>query len=76
MGFATASEAAPKQKAAVARALELDDTLAEAHLALAVQFTWTDWNWAAADPEFRRAIDLNPNYGQARARPTRTTCIS
>jgi tetratricopeptide (TPR) repeat protein len=67
MGFTAPSEATPKQKAAVARALELDDTLAEAHLALAVQFTWTDWNWTAADVEFRRAIDLNPNYGQARA---------
>ncbi len=67
MGYAAPSEATPKQKAAVALALELDDTLAEAHFALAAQLTWVDWNWAAAEPAFRRAIDLNPNYGHARA---------
>ena len=67
MGFAAPSEATPRLKAATFRALELDDTLAEAHFALAAQLAWADWSWAAAEPEFRRAIDLNPNYGQARA---------
>ena len=51
----------------MARALELDDALAEAHFALAAQFASIDWNWAGADLEFQRAIDINPNYGQARA---------
>jgi tetratricopeptide (TPR) repeat protein len=67
MGFTAPSGAAPRMRAAVARALELDDTLAEAHFALAAPLAWIDWNWAAADEEFRRAIDLNPNDGHARA---------
>jgi TolB-like protein/tetratricopeptide (TPR) repeat protein len=67
MGVTAPSEATPRMKAAIVKALELDDTLPEAHFALAAQFTWVDWNWAAAEPEFRRAIDLNPNYGEARA---------
>jgi serine/threonine-protein kinase len=34
---------------------------------LAAQYAWTDWNWAAAETEFRRAIELSPNYAEARA---------
>jgi len=47
------------------RALELDDTLAEAHAALA-WIEMTDWNWMGAEEEFRRAIELNPNLPVAR----------
>src|SRR5882724_9005736 len=47
------------------RALELDDTLAEAHAALA-WIEMTDWNWMGAEQEFRRAIELNPNLPVAR----------
>jgi tetratricopeptide (TPR) repeat protein len=47
------------------RALELDDTLAEPHVSLAwVKFRF-DWDWAAADAEFKRAIELNPRYATA-----------
>jgi Tfp pilus assembly protein PilF len=42
------------------KALELDDTLAEAHVALAYA-TFFDWDWSSAEREFKRAIELNPN---------------
>jgi eukaryotic-like serine/threonine-protein kinase len=54
------SDTLPKAKAAATKALELDDTLAEAHAALAYA-TFFEWDWASAEPEFKRAIELNPN---------------
>jgi serine/threonine protein kinase/tetratricopeptide (TPR) repeat protein len=54
------SESFPKAKAAAMKALELDDTLAEAHAALAYA-TFFDWDWPSAEREFKRAIELNPN---------------
>lgn len=50
----------PKAKAAAEKALELDDTLAEAHAALAYA-AFFDWNFSSAEREFKRAIELNPN---------------
>jgi serine/threonine protein kinase/tetratricopeptide (TPR) repeat protein len=50
----------PKAKAAAEKALELNDTLAEAHAALAYA-TFFDWDWPGAEREFKRAIELNPN---------------
>jgi serine/threonine protein kinase len=67
MQFVTPAEAAPRLKAAAAKALALDSTLPEVHLQLAVQYAWTDWNWAGAEREFQRAIELNSNYAEARA---------
>jgi TolB-like protein len=61
------SEAVPKAKAAALKAIELDDSLAEAHLALAGLWSWADWNLPAADAEWRRAIQLNPSYPDAHA---------
>lgn len=52
-------------KAAARKALELDDSLAEAHNALAASFFWYDWDWAGAEKEFQRALALNPNYAMA-----------
>lgn len=52
-------------RTAAARALELDNTLAEAHAALAVVLSEYDWNFAEAERNFRRAIELNPNYATA-----------
>jgi tetratricopeptide (TPR) repeat protein len=49
-----------KAKAASKKALELDDTLAEAHAALAYA-TFFDWDWPNAEREFKRAIELNPS---------------
>ncbi|HKP35492.1 MAG TPA: protein kinase [Pyrinomonadaceae bacterium] len=52
----------PRAKAAALKALELDPDLAEAHTTLALVNWLYDWDWEAADREFRRAIDLNPSY--------------
>lgn len=67
MQFVAPEEAGPQVKAAALKALELDEMLPEAHLTLAYTYAWTDWNWAAAEPEFQRAIELRPNYAEARA---------
>ena len=48
------------------QAIALDDSLAEAHASLAWSLFIYDWDWAGADREFRRAIDLNPQYATAR----------
>ena len=50
----------PKAKAAAIKALEIDDTLAEAHTALAYVKTIYDWDWTGAEEGFKRAIELNP----------------
>jgi TolB-like protein/Tfp pilus assembly protein PilF len=61
-GGASAKEAFPKAKAAALKALELDDSLAEAHAALGFVLFYWDWNWSAAESELKRAIELNPGY--------------
>ena len=58
-------EAMFKAKASAQRALELDDTLAEAHATFAFLNYVFDWDWPTAEQHFRRAIDLNPNYATA-----------
>jgi len=58
-------EAIPKSEAAARKALELDETLAEAHTALGFARAFYDWNWTQAETEFRRAIQLNPGYARA-----------
>ena len=58
-------EAAPKAKEAAIKALALDDRLAEPHAALAYVNTTYDWDWPGAEREFKRAIELNPNYATA-----------
>ena len=67
MGFVPSSEATAKAKEAALKALELDDSLAEAHGQLAVLSAWSDWDWSSAEAAFERAIELNPNYAYARA---------
>jgi tetratricopeptide (TPR) repeat protein len=57
-------EAFPKAKAAAIRALELDNTLSDAHTSLA-SLGMFDWDWQSAGVEFRRAIELNPSYATA-----------
>jgi len=54
-----------KAKQMAQRALELDPTLAEAHASLGLMAMNYDWDWAAAEREFKRAIKLNPNYATA-----------
>jgi TolB-like protein/Flp pilus assembly protein TadD len=64
-GVMTPREALPKAKAAAIKALELDATLGEAHNSLAFCLDVFDWDLAAAEREFRRAIELNPSYATA-----------
>ena len=59
-----AAEVYPKAKQAAIRALELDETLAEAHAVLGYTATFYDWDWATAERELERAIALNPNYAE------------
>ena len=58
-------EAMPKAKSAAMRALEIDDSLAEAHASLAFVRLYYDWDWSGAEKAFQRAIELNPNYAAA-----------
>lgn len=55
----------PKARSAALRALELDERLAEAHTCLALISEVYDWDWEAAEREFRRAIELEPNDATA-----------
>jgi tetratricopeptide (TPR) repeat protein len=61
---APASETYPKAKAFAERALQLDNSLAEAHTSLAYAYT-NLWQWEQAEEEFKRAIKLSPNYPTA-----------
>lgn len=58
-------EAGPAAKAAALRALQMDDSLAEAHASVALVKLSYDWDWSGAEKEFKRAIALNPNYAMA-----------
>jgi TolB-like protein/Tfp pilus assembly protein PilF len=61
-------EAMPKAKEAARKALELDEQLAEAHGAMAMIIEWGDWDWGAAEREYKRTIELNPNDALAHLR--------
>jgi TolB-like protein/DNA-binding winged helix-turn-helix (wHTH) protein/Tfp pilus assembly protein PilF len=56
------SEAYQKARDAAANALALDDSLAEAHLSIAEVRLYQDWDFAGAEKEFKKTLDLNPNY--------------
>ena len=58
-------QAMPKAETAARKSLELDDSLAEAHAALALVNHHYHWNWKAAEAGYKRAIDLNPDYAAA-----------
>ena len=59
------AEVLPKARAVLAQAIELDETLAEAHAANAYIRAYYDWDWRGAEREFRRAIELRPSYADA-----------
>src|ERR1700735_115908 len=54
-----------KARAAASKAIELDPSIAEGHAALALVEFYYDWKWTQSEAEFRRAIELNPNYAPA-----------
>lgn len=66
-GYSTTppTEFMPKARAAALKALELDPELAEAHTSLALITENFDYDWETAEKEYRRAIELNPNYATA-----------
>ncbi|MGI8640934.1 MAG: tetratricopeptide repeat protein, partial [Pyrinomonadaceae bacterium] len=64
-GVLSPGEIVLKWKAAISRALEIDDHLAEAHLSSATLNFYHEWNWAEAEREYLRAIELNPNLPRA-----------
>jgi TolB-like protein/Tfp pilus assembly protein PilF len=63
--FLPPKEAFPKARTAAERALEIDNRLAEAHTSLGVVRFQYDWDWAGAEKEFKRAIEINPSYAPA-----------
>jgi serine/threonine-protein kinase len=56
------NETFPRAKAAARKALEIDETVAEAHVSLAHAYFSYDWDWKVAEAEYRRGIELSPNY--------------
>lgn len=62
---ASPKDSMPQAKAAALRALELDDSLAEAHAALGLYLHYFEFDRSGAEKEMRRAIELNPNYATA-----------
>jgi TolB-like protein/DNA-binding winged helix-turn-helix (wHTH) protein/Tfp pilus assembly protein PilF len=58
-------DAFPRARDAATKALELDSSLAEAHTSLAYYNLYHAWNWTEAENEFKKAIELNPNYATA-----------
>ena len=61
LGYMSPGEAYPHLKTAAIKALEIDDSLAEAHMALGFYNQDVEWNWAVAENEFKRAIQLKPS---------------
>jgi TolB-like protein/DNA-binding winged helix-turn-helix (wHTH) protein/Flp pilus assembly protein TadD len=63
--FMAPKEAYPRAKVAALKALEMDETLGEAHASLGAARAHYDWDWVGAEKEFKRAIELNPSYATA-----------
>jgi len=66
-GFNPPREVIPKAKAAALKAIEVDETIAEGHRSLGWIKFFFDWDWPAAETEFKRAIELNPNDASTRS---------
>jgi TolB-like protein/DNA-binding winged helix-turn-helix (wHTH) protein/Flp pilus assembly protein TadD len=64
-GVLSPEDAFRQARAAATKALALDDSLGEAHTSLAFAFDLYAWDWAAAETEYKRAIELNPGYATA-----------
>ena len=65
--FVPPEDAFPKAKGAAQKAVEIDDSLAEAHIALGVVRLYNEWDWSGAEYACKRAIELNPNYAWGHA---------
>lgn len=69
------SEAFPQARRAAEQALALDEALAEAHTSLAFVKEAYDWDWVGAEREYRRALELDPNYASAHHRYGMFLCM-
>jgi TolB-like protein/DNA-binding winged helix-turn-helix (wHTH) protein/Tfp pilus assembly protein PilF len=65
LGYFSPRDSFPQARAAAEKAIALDPSLAEPHTSLAYVHLYFDWDWAAAENEFKKAISLNPNYATA-----------
>lgn len=65
VGSQRPAEVQPKAKSAALKAIELDDSLAEAHNSLAYVKLNYEWDWPGAEAEFKRSLELNPGYAHA-----------
>lgn len=65
LGVADPGTVIPRARAAIAKALQLDSNLAEAHTALAWIKLWYEWDWNGAEQEFKRSLEWNPNDAAA-----------
>ncbi|HSP62537.1 MAG TPA: protein kinase [Pyrinomonadaceae bacterium] len=65
VGEMPATDFFPKAKAAAQKAIEIDDTLAEAHAELGFTIFWYDWDWNASEDQLKRALELDPNSADA-----------
>ena len=74
LSFAAPHQVMPLAKEAGLKALAIDDTVADAHVALAFALATYEWNWAGAEREFRRALDLNPGDTLARCLYAQLLC--
>jgi len=63
--FIAPREAGPKARDLATKAIALDETDAEAHAVLAIENHWYEWDWVAAEREFKRALELDPDNGDA-----------
>ncbi len=59
------SDAMSKAKAAAIKSIKMNEAVAETHTALGAILEHYDWDWSGAEKEFKRAIELNPNYAHA-----------
>jgi len=66
--YAPTREAMPKARAAAMKALDIDETLSEAHASLGLVKMFYEWDWLGAKEEFARAIEINPNNALAHQR--------
>ena len=67
LSFAAPQQVMPMAKEAALKALAIDETVADAHFTLAYVFDFFEWNWAGAEREYRRALELNPGDTMARS---------
>jgi serine/threonine-protein kinase len=74
IGLVPAGEILPEAKPYLLKALELDNTLAETHFAMAGMKTWWEWDWEGGEASFLRLIGLNPNYAIGRAYYSHLLC--